>query len=155
MCGIFGGTPALISKDAAHLLLHRGPDQQGHVVVRSRDGQELIVGQTRLSVVYKKDVPTPMQRDGATITFNGEIYNWADLRRELESKGWKFQTPTDTEVVLCAYLEWGPACLDRFNGMFALAIWHNDRLFLARDRMGKKPLFYTHNANGIGFASEL
>jgi asparagine synthase (glutamine-hydrolysing) len=155
MCGIFGGTPDLIVKDAAQLLLHRGPDQQGQVLVRSRDGQELVIGQTRLSVVYKQDVQTPMQRDGATITFNGEIYNWADLRHQLEAKGWKFQTPTDTEVVLCAYLEWGPACLDRFNGMFALAIWHNDRLFLARDRIGKKPLFYTHGATGFGFASEL
>lgn len=155
MCGIYGGTPELIVKDAATLLVHRGPDQQGQVVVRARDGQELIIGQTRLSVVYKKDVQTPMQRDGAVITFNGEIYNWADIRRQLEGKGWKFHTPTDTEVVLCAYLEWGPECLDRFNGMFALAIWHNDRLFLARDRIGKKPLFYTHNARGIGFASEL
>ena len=77
------------------------------------------------------------------------------LRRELEAKGWRFETPTDTEVVLCAYLEWGPACLDRFNGMFAIAIWHDDRLFLARDRLGKKPLFYTHGARGLGFASEL
>ena len=94
MCGIFGGTPELIVKDAAQLLLHRGPDQQGQVVVRARDGQELIIGQTRLSVVYKKDVQTPMQRDGAVISFNGEIYNWADLRRQLEDKGWKFHTPT-------------------------------------------------------------
>jgi asparagine synthetase B (glutamine-hydrolysing) len=105
-------------------------------------------------VVYKKDVPTPMQRYGAVIAFNGEIYNWGALRRELEAKGYRFETPTDTEVVLCAYLEWGPACLERMNGMFAVAIWHDERLFLARDRMGKKPLFYAHGPRGLGFASE-
>lgn len=155
MCGIYGGSPELLSEQAPELLRHRGPDQQGQVLVRCADGRSLLIGQTRLSVVYKKDVPTPMQRDGAVITFNGEIYNWAALRRELEDKGWRFQTPTDTEVVLCAYLEWGAACLDRFNGMFAFAIWHDGQLFLARDRMGKKPLFYTHGREGFAFASEL
>jgi asparagine synthase (glutamine-hydrolysing) len=155
MCGIFGGTPDLISKNAAHLLRHRGPNQHGEVTVQGPDGRPLIIGQTRLSVVYKGDVPTPMERDGAVLSFNGEIYNWLDLRRELAAKGWAFRTPTDTEVVLCAYLEWGPACLDRFNGMFAIAIWHDDRLFLARDRLGKKPLFYTHGKSGLGFTSEV
>ncbi|HLK12255.1 MAG TPA: asparagine synthase (glutamine-hydrolyzing) [Candidatus Binatia bacterium] len=155
MCGIFGGTPELISRDAERLLHHRGPDQQGRVVVHAQDGAPLMIGQTRLNVVCKADVPTPMQRDGATIAFNGEIYNWRPLRRELEEKGWAFATPTDTEVVLCAYLEWGVECLERFNGMFAIAIWHDGRLFLARDRMGKKPLFYTHGPRGLGFASEL
>jgi len=155
MCGIFGGTPELISRDAARLLQHRGPNQSGEILVHGRGGEPLLIGQTRLSVVYKKDVPTPMTRDGAVISYNGEIYNWADLRRELEAKGWRFQTPTDTEVVLCAYLEWGPRCLERFNGMFAIAIWHDERLFLARDRIGKKPLFYTHGRDGIAFASEI
>jgi asparagine synthase (glutamine-hydrolysing) len=155
MCGIYGGSPDLISDQASELLRHRGPDQHGNILIRTRDGRELLIGQTRLSVVYKKDVQTPMQRDGASIVYNGEIYNWAALRRELEGKGWRFETPTDTELVLCAYLEWGPACLDRFNGMFAFAIWHNDHLFLARDRLGKKPLFYTHGPQGLAFASEL
>jgi asparagine synthase (glutamine-hydrolysing) len=155
MCGIYGGTPELISENAAELLHHRGPDQQGLQRVRGSDGRPLIIGQTRLSVVYKNDIPTPMARDGAVITFNGEIYNWSDLRSQLEAKGWRLQTPTDTEVALCAYLEWGPQCLERFNGMFALAIWHDDRLFLARDRIGKKPLFYTHSPQGFAFASEL
>lgn len=155
MCGIFGGSPELISADAERLLLHRGPDQQGRVVLRAGDGRPVVMGQTRLNVVYKGDVPTPMQRDGATIAFNGELYNWLALRDELEALGHRFDTPTDTEVVLAAYLEWGPACLTRFNGMFAIAIWHDERLFLARDRLGKKPLFYTHDAAGLGFASEL
>jgi asparagine synthase (glutamine-hydrolysing) len=155
MCGIFGGAPELISKQAERLLLHRGPDQQGRVVVKARNGRSVVVGQTRLSVVYKEDVPTPMVKGDAVIAFNGEIYNWHELREALEAKGHRFETPTDTEVALAAYLEWGPACLARFNGMFAIAIWHDDKLFLARDRLGKKPLFYTHDARGIGFASEL
>src|SRR6187431_2172952 len=155
MCGIFGGTPELIAKDAEQLLRHRGPDQQGRVLVRASGGRPLVVGQTRLSVAFKGEVPTPMSKGGATIAFNGEIYNWLELRRELEERGHRFETPTDTEVVLAAYLEWGPACLERFNGMFAVAIWHDDELFLARDRLGKKPLFFTHGARGIAFASEL
>jgi asparagine synthase (glutamine-hydrolysing) len=155
MCGIFGGTPELISADADRLLLHRGPDQQGQVLVPAPDGRQVLIGQTRLSIVYKKAVPTPMMARGATLAFNGEIYNWPALRRELEAKGYRFQTPTDTEVVLYAYLEWGPACLERFNGMFAIALWHDGQLFLARDRLGKKPLFYSHGPKGLGFASEL
>jgi len=155
MCGIFGGTRELIAKDVEELLRHRGPDQQGHIVVQASGGRPLMVGQTRLSVVFKEDVPTPMTKGGATIAFNGEIYNWLDIRRELEERGHRFETPTDTEMVLAAYLEWGPACLERFNGMFAVAIWHKDELFLARDRLGKKPLFFTHGARGIAFASEL
>ena len=155
MCGIFGGAPELISKDAERLLRHRGPDQQGRVVVTSKSGRPVVVGQTRLSVVYKEDVPTPMTKGDAVIAFNGEIYNWLEIRAELETKGHRFETPTDTEMVLAAYLEWGPRCLDRFNGMFAIAIWHDDKLFLGRDRLGKKPLFYTHDARGIAFASEL
>jgi asparagine synthase (glutamine-hydrolysing) len=155
MCGIFGGVPPLVSEDAEQLLRHRGPDQHGCVTVAGPDGRPVRIGQTRLNIVYKKDVPTPMQRDGATIAFNGEVYNWTELRLELEAKGWRFRTPTDTEVVLCAYLEWGPACLDRLNGMFAIALWHDGTLFLARDRLGKKPLFYTHGPRGLGFASEL
>ncbi|HYJ08311.1 MAG TPA: hypothetical protein VEX18_04865, partial [Polyangiaceae bacterium] len=155
MCGIFGGSAELISKHAEQLLRHRGPDQQGRVVVTAKSGRAVVMGQTRLSVVYKEDVPTPMTKGEAVVAFNGEIYNWHELRETLESKGHRFETPTDTEVVLAAYLEWGPACLARFNGMFAIAIWHDDTLFLARDRLGKKPLFYTKDGRGIGFASEL
>jgi asparagine synthase (glutamine-hydrolysing) len=155
VCGIFGGSPELISDDAERLLRHRGPNQQGRVVVHSAAGRPIVIGQTRLSVVYKKDVPTPMRKGDAWISFNGEIYNWVDLKHELEGLGHVIETPTDTEVFLCAYLEWGPACLDRLNGMFAVAVWHDNQLFLARDRLGKKPLFYTHTAKGLGFGSEL
>jgi asparagine synthase (glutamine-hydrolysing) len=155
MCGIFGGVPELISGQAAELLRHRGPDQQGQVLVATPSGRPLVIGQTRLSVVTKTPVATPIEKGGAVIAFNGEIYNWLDLRRELEARGHRFETQTDTEVVLAAYLEWGPACLDRMNGMFAIALLRGDELFLARDRLGKKPLFYTHGPKGIGFASEL
>jgi asparagine synthase (glutamine-hydrolysing) len=89
-----------------------------------------------------------------TIVFNGEIYNWLELRAELEKLGRAFATRTDTEVVLAAYLEWGPACLERFNGMFALAIWDGDRFFCARDRLGKKPFFYRCRGKSFEFASE-
>src|SRR5262245_6780879 len=155
MCGIFGGSAELLHRNPEALLAHRGPNQAGRCMVDAPGGARLTLGQTRLSVVYKEDVPTPLQRDGAVIAYNGEVYNWKALRRELELKGWRFETPTDTEVVLVAYLEWGPRCLERFNGMFAFAIWHDGRLFLARDRIGKKPLFYTHGAAGFAFASEL
>jgi len=155
MCGIFGGSPELVSTNAEALLRHRGPDQHGRLVLESPGGGRVLVGETRLNVVYREDVPTPMVIGGAAIAYNGEVYNWQGLRRELEELGHAFETPTDTEVVLRAYLEWGPGCLERFNGMFALAIWHDGLLFLARDRLGKKPLFYTHGRDGLGFASEL
>lgn len=155
MCGIFGGAPELLSPHAERLLHHRGPDQHGRIVVHARDGRELVMGQTRLNVVTREPVPTPMQHDGAIIAFNGEIYNWRELRHALAHRGHRFETETDTEVVLAAYREWGPACLDRLNGMFAIAIWHDEQLFLARDRLGKKPLFFTHGPRGLGFASEL
>lgn len=155
MCGIFGGVPELINENAARLLLHRGPDQQGQVEVKTPGGRRLVIGQNRLSVVTKEPIANPMEKGGAVIAFNGEIYNWLELRRELEAKGHRFETQSDTEVVLTAYLEWGPDCLNRMNGMFALAIARGDELFLARDRLGKKPLFYTHTSAGLGFASEL
>lgn len=155
MCGIYGGSPSLIQNNAAELLRHRGPNQAGEIRIEAPDGRGLVFGETRLNVVCRQDVPTPMSRGAAHVAFNGEVYNWRALRRELEQRGHTFETPTDTEVVLAAYLEWGPACLERFNGMFAVAIWHDGRLFLARDRLGKKPLFFTRSQGELAFASEL
>ena len=86
MCGIFGGSPEPTSAQAADLLRHRGPDQQGQVLIETASGRPLVIGQTRLSVVYKEDVPTPMQKLGAVIAFNGEVYNWLELRGELEGR---------------------------------------------------------------------
>ncbi len=90
------------------------------------------------------------------LTFNGEIYNWVELRRELEGLGDTFTSASDSEVILAAYRRWGPECLPRFNGMFALAIWdtHERRLFCARDRFGVKPFYYQHEAGRLAFASE-
>lgn len=92
-----------------------------------------------------------------TIVYNGEIYNWQELRQELQQYGHKFHTGTDTEVILVAYQTWGHHCLERFNGMFAFALYDSgkDELFLARDRIGKKPLVYAETKDGIFFASEL
>src|SRR4029078_12903942 len=91
------------------------------------------------------------------VVFNGEIYNYIEIRRVLEHAGYCFRTQSDTEVLLCSYIEWGAGCLDRFCGMFAVAIW-DDRdkvLFVARDRFGIKPLYYYVSREGIAFASEI
>lgn len=156
MCGIWGGSPRLLRRDAAFLLHHRGPDQQAEVDLSSTcSGMPFILGQTRLNIVDRSDVPLPFTHEGAYICFNGEVYNWRELRRELLLKGVHFQTETDIEVVLHAFLHWGPSCLDRFNGMFAFGIWNNGKLFLARDRIGKKPLFYKKENGELAFSSEL
>src|SRR5436309_503867 len=133
MCGIYGGHPALLQSNAGQLLLHRGPDQQGSQAFQDRKGSPFLMGMTRLSIVDRRDMPIPFTARGASIVFNGEIYNWREIRTKLEKSGTRFETQTDTEVVLHAFLEWGPACLDRFNGMFAFAVWHNGELFIARD----------------------
>ncbi|MFI4861068.1 MAG: asparagine synthase (glutamine-hydrolyzing) [Phycisphaerales bacterium JB063] len=156
MCGIYGGHLDRLAPDAERRLRHRGPDQQGLVDVADPHGRALRLGQTRLSIVDRHDVPVPLSIGDATIVYNGEVYNWRDLRTQLETLGHVFTTQTDTEVVLAAYLEWGAGCLEKFNGMFAFAVHRGSRLFLARDRMGKKPLFYTHDGDGrFAFASEV
>lgn len=156
MCGIYGGHPDRLAADPEQLLRHRGPDQQGFVDVVDPHGRPVRLGQTRLSIVDRHDVPVPLTLGGATIVYNGEVYNWRALRDQLEALGHVFTTQTDTEVVLTAYLEWGADCLDKFNGMFAFCVYQDDSLFLARDRMGKKPLYYTRHPDGqFVFASEV
>ena len=155
MCGIFGGHQDKLVSNPADSIFHRGPDQTGAMVVKDGAGHELILGMTRLSIVDVTPMNIPFQSDGYVILFNGEIYNWRDVKADLENKGYIFVTNTDTEVVLHAYREYGQDCLNKFNGMFAMAIWHKDLLFLARDRVGKKPLFYTNVANKFAFASEI
>ena len=156
MCGIYGGHLDRLAPDAEQRLSHRGPDQQGFVDVSDPHGHPLRLGQTRLNIVDRHDVPVPLTIGDATIVFNGEVYNWRDLRAQLETLGHIFKTQTDTEVVLAAYLEWGSACLDRFNGMFAFAVHQGAHLFLARDRMGIKPLYFAADRSGrFAFASEI
>lgn len=156
MCGIFGGNTPLLMNNPEKLLRHRGPDQHGKVTFKIPDQTPFIFGMTRLNIVDRHDIPVPFKAKNAYIAFNGEIYNWREIRHELEKKGVAFVTHTDVEVVIHAYLKWGPACLNRFNGMFALAIWNKGELFLARDRLGKKPLFYYHDKKeGCAFGSEI
>ncbi len=163
MCGIAGLYHLETAKpvDPARLrmmlapMAHRGPDGSG---VWTAPGVGL--GHLRLAIIDLAGSPQPMvsNDDTAVISFNGEIYNFRALRAELEGHGHAFRTNGDTEVLLAAWRQWGPACLDRLNGMFAFAI-HDLRqgcLFLARDRMGVKPLYYARLSDGsLAFASEL
>ncbi len=164
MCGIAGlfhpdvPKPVEPARVAAmtEMLAHRGPDGDG---VWTAPGVGF--GHRRLSIIDLSDAAaqpmlTPDRR--LAITFNGEIYNFRDVRADLEAKGHAFRTESDTEVILAAWRQWGPACLERLNGMFAFALYDADAesLFLARDRLGVKPLFYAILSDGaLIFASEL
>ncbi len=138
-------------------LAHRGPDDFG-IYVDSSAGVGL--GHRRLSILDLSPLghqPMTSDDDMVRIVFNGEVYNFKVLRKELEKAGHQFRSDSDTEVILKAYLEWGTECLRRFIGMFALAIWdgRSRRLFLARDQQGIKPLYYYHHGGNLIFASEL
>ena len=157
MCGIAGwigpkDPDALARMRAA--LRHRGPDEEG---AYSNDLATLI--HQRLSIIDLASGRQPIStRDGRyTIVFNGEIYNYLDLREELKTRGHTFTTRSDTEVILHLYAEIGEACCERLQGMFAFAVWDNreQTLFLARDRLGIKPLFYSQAGERFVFASEL
>lgn len=159
MCAI-AGLIGLPPKDAVSKMLEtmkrRGPDGQG--VFTDRDN---ILLHTRLAVIDPVGGKQPMElsfgQERYAITYNGELYNTDELRRELERSGHRFVTDSDTEVVLHAYVRWGSDCLDKLNGIFAFGIWEQNRsrLFLARDRMGVKPLFYKLHDGGLIFASEM
>ena len=164
MCGIAGwvdfdrdlrGEPCRVEAMAATLVC-RGPDDQGVYVA-----PHCAFGHRRLVVVDPQAGRQPMvrERDGQrfVIVYNGELYNTLELRRELEALGWRFRGYGDTEALLLAYMQWGPGCLARLNGIFAVAIWQepDEVLFLARDRVGVKPLFYAPRGRGILFGSEL
>jgi len=137
-------------------LAHRGPDASG---LWTTDLVSL--GHRRLSIIDPSDAGRqPMHDDTGrfTLVYNGELYNYQDLRRELTARGCRFRSQTDSEVLLYAYREWGADALARFNGMWAFAIWDASKqeLFAARDRAGKKPFYYTRDANGtLWFASEV
>lgn len=194
MCGIFGiwhhdGKPLdlLALKRATTVLAHRGPDDEGYLLVNTRSGRaelcggestvpqlglprleeflgahfDMAFGFRRLSILDLSPAGhQPMRSpDGRYwLVYNGEVYNYLELRAELASKGHHFRTDCDTEVLLAAYAEWGPACLSRLNGMWAFAIWDNieRRLFIARDRFGVKPFYIAHiPGQAFTFASEI
>ena len=165
MCGIAGlvlrhsyGEARLPEEAATHVramldsMAWRGPDGQG---VRL-DGAACL-GHRRLSIIDIDGGAQPMSNGRHTLTFNGEIYNYRELRATLEKEGFRFRTASDTEVLLAAYERWDTDCLSRLDGMFAFALWdaRRQRLFCARDRFGKKPFFYAQTRHHFIFASEL
>jgi len=168
MCGIVGivrpgkNDPAPELKNALKILQHRGPDDNGvwsNIALQDRAPYSIGLGHARLSII---DLSTrghqPMVGvDGLIIILNGEIYNYLELKSELSDLGYEFKTDTDTEVALNAFHCWGEKCVDHFIGMWAIAIWGGKQLFLSRDRLGKKPLYYYHDENTgfLAFTSEI
>ncbi|MDC2890032.1 asparagine synthetase B family protein [Psychrosphaera algicola] len=162
MCGILGTLNYQNAADANKLsamrdtMPYRGPDDNG---VWLSDDKYCGLAHLRLSILDPSPAghqPRVEQSGRYVISYNGEVYNYIEIRAELETKGYTFETGTDTEVILQAYIEYGTECLSLFNGMFAIAIWDNEtrELFLARDRLGIKPVYYYQNANEFIFASE-
>lgn len=158
ICGIFNRSGNQIDRGLLDkmttIIRHRGPDGEGRFV----DG-EVGLGHRRLSIIDVEGGAQPIgNEDGCLqIVFNGEIYNFIELRRELEAAGHRFKTRSDTEVIVHAYEQWGKECVRRFNGMFSFALWDSKEraLFLARDHLGIKPLYYVDLGNRVLFASEI
>jgi asparagine synthase (glutamine-hydrolysing) len=155
MCGIagFNWKDKSAIEAMADVMRHRGPDDRGSYV-----DDRVSLGHTRLSILdlsQKGHQPMPFQN--LVIIFNGEIYNFQEIRDELKSHGYKFASGTDTEVILAAYHRWGDRCVERFNGMWAFCIYDKERqtLFLSRDRFGIKPVYYYYDGRRFVFASEL
>src|ERR1017187_7234921 len=134
--------------------MHRGPDQQG---IFESDNVSLAATRLKIIDLESGDQPIASEDRDTVIVFNGEVYNHAELRRELEQRGHRFRSHSDTEVVLASFLEWDVGCFARFRGMFGLALWTESRgrLVLARDRMGIKPLYVARRGADLYFASEL
>ena len=158
MCGIVGIIPSVEKEKFKHALdtiAHRGPDGFG---IWKEDDGSIMLGHRRLAILdLSEKGKQPMMLQKYVISFNGEIFNFIELKKELEQKGYQFLSESDTEVVVAAFDAWGHECLQRFNGMWALAIWNRDNktLFLSRDRFGKKPLFYSFSNGHFVFASEM
>ncbi len=168
MCGIVGlltskavNVPGYETlKKMRDLLAHRGPDEAGEYIRPLDDkGPFVFLGHRRLSIIDLAGGHQPLSNEDGTIwvTFNGEIYNFRELREGLKGRGHQFRTVSDTEVIVHSYEEYGEECFKQFNGMFAIGIWDGRRnqLVLARDRLGKKPLYYSLLDETLLFASEL
>ena len=162
MCGIAGYVNASAGRPAdrqivdamCQTILHRGPNDQGVFI----DGP-VGIGMRRLSIIALSTGHQPISNETGTIwiVFNGEIYNYQDLAKDLVRRGHTFKTSSDTEVIVHLYEEYGEGCVDHLRGMFAFAIWDRtgDRLFIARDRLGVKPLYYWWRNGQFVFGSEL
>lgn len=162
MCGIagivnFGQSHPPSEQELTCMLAaikHRGPDESGIYL-----GPGIGLGNVRLSILdlSSGQQPMPVRQGRYWIAYNGEVFNYIEIRRELEGLGISFTSQSDTEVVLQAYAQWGPDCLHRFNGQFALSIWDKEKkeLFLARDRVGIRPLFFTRSDGRFIFCSEI
>lgn len=168
MCGIAGkisfNNAPVESEDLKKMtdsISHRGPDGEGFWI--NGNGRRVGLGHRRLAIIdLSESGHQPMHYEGGggsglTITFNGEIYNYIEVKAELQKKGYEFRTGTDTEVILAAYLEYGYDCLNHFDGMFAFALWDESKkqMFIARDRFGEKPLYYYLDDRQFIFASEM
>jgi len=163
MCGITGfcdfnkNSNKEILKNMTDALYHRGPNDRGYNFY-SRNNCNIGLGHRRLSILdLSNHGHQPMSFDYLDIVYNGEVYNFLEIRHELENFGYKFESNSDTEVILKAYHKWGIKAVDKFNGMFAIAIYNkkNEKLILIRDRAGVKPLYYYFKNNLFMFASEL
>ena len=162
MCGIAGllRTSGLLPTDSATVtamtdcLAHRGPDGSGQYV-----GEGVVLGHRRLSIIdlATGDQPFVSADRRLALVYNGELYNYLEIRTELKALGRTFRTESDTEVILQAYEQWGTDCLARFNGMWAFALWdaRDQSLFCARDRLGEKPFFYAERSGAFMFGSEI
>jgi asparagine synthase (glutamine-hydrolysing) len=181
MCGIagvfdFAGRPInpKALRSMADVQRHRGPDGEGAVLLRTASGEatwwerdappplgcDAGLVHRRLAIIDLSERGRQPMHDGSErlwVSYNGEIYNYVELMHELQGRGHRFRSRSDTEVILHAYREWGPACVERFNGMFAFALWDCERrrLFCARDRLGIKPFHYRNRGGRIMFASEI
>ena len=162
MCGIAGIYSSNLSlRDKINLIermlkvtQHRGPDHTGYETINN----QLVLGHNRLSILdLRPEGNQPFHYKHLTITFNGEIYNYKELKKSLVEEGYHFNTETDTEVILACYLKWGQECVNQFVGMWAFAIWDNKEevLFCSRDRFGIKPFYYYNIDNEFYFASEI
>jgi len=157
ICGVAGNADEETVERMVADLQHRGPDGNG---IKVFSHPPVVLGHTRLAIIDLTDAAAqPMSTEDGRfhITYNGEVYNFRQLRKELEEKGYGFRSNSDTEVVLNAYAEWGPDCLRHFNGQFAFAVWdaRDGTMFLARDRLGIKPLYYATDCKRLAFASEI
>ena len=160
MCGIAGTYQQLDGAQAVRVmsgcLAHRGPDDEG-LFSQTDDRVSVHLAHRRLSIIDLGGGHQPLVKQPFALCYNGELYNYRELRAQLRARGATFATSSDTEVVLEAWRQWGPACLSRFRGMFAFALFDDTTgsLFLARDQMGIKPLHYLLRDDGVAFASEL